>query len=131
MSEDTFHKSFPPYRSSIDEEYMSEGQVAHFRDILYDLKQELSDTATHPGEAAIEAAHPALSPKPDTAFDTRERRLVENVDLALSRIDAGEYGYCDYCGLEIGLKRLETRPTIILCIDCKTIEDMRERRVAR
>ncbi len=112
---------------------MSEGQIAHFRDILHELKQELSGTAAHPHEAPTEAVHPdpGPSPKPGAAFDTRERKLAENVDLALSRIDAGEYGYCDYCGLEIGLKRLEIRPTIILCIDCKTLEDMRERRAAR
>ena len=49
----------------------------------------------------------------------------------LERIREGEYGYCDSCGVEIGLKRLEARPTATLCIDCKTLEEMRERQVAK
>ena len=50
---------------------------------------------------------------------------------AIGRIEAGEYGYCDSCGVEIGLTRLEARPTATMCIDCKTLEEMRERQVAK
>ena len=49
----------------------------------------------------------------------------------IARIDAGEYGYCESCGVEIGLKRLEARPTATLCIDCKTLDELRERQVAK
>ena len=49
----------------------------------------------------------------------------------IARIDANEYGYCDSCGVEIGLKRLEARPTATLCIDCKTLDELRERQVAK
>ena len=49
----------------------------------------------------------------------------------LRNIDADEYGYCEGCGVEIGLKRLEARPTATLCIDCKTLDEMRERQVAK
>ena len=61
----------------------------------------------------------------------RERKLIKKIDETIARIDANEYGYCDSCGVEIGLKRLEARPTATLCIDCKTLEEVRERQVAK
>jgi DnaK suppressor protein len=61
----------------------------------------------------------------------RERKLIKKIDETIARIDANEYGYCDSCGVEIGLKRLEARPTATLCIDCKTLDEMRERQVAK
>jgi DnaK suppressor protein len=61
----------------------------------------------------------------------RERKLIKKIDETLSRIENGEYGYCDSCGVEIGLKRLEARPTATLCIDCKTLEELREKQVAK
>jgi len=60
----------------------------------------------------------------------RERKLIKKIDETLRNIDAGEYGYCESCGVEIGLKRLEARPTATLCIDCKTLDEMREKQVA-
>jgi DnaK suppressor protein len=61
----------------------------------------------------------------------RERKLIKKIDETIGRIESGEYGYCDSCGVEIGLKRLEARPTATLCIDCKTLDEMRERQVAK
>ncbi len=61
----------------------------------------------------------------------RERKLIKKIDATLRNIDAGEYGYCEGCGIEIGLKRLEARPTATLCIDCKTLDEMREKQVAK
>ena len=61
----------------------------------------------------------------------RERTLIKKIDETIARIIAKEYGYCDSCGVEIGLKRMEARPTAALCIDCKTLDEMRERQVAR
>jgi DnaK suppressor protein len=61
----------------------------------------------------------------------RERKLIKKIDETILRIDAEDYGYCESCGAEIGLKRLEARPTATLCIDCKTLEEMRERQVAK
>ncbi len=61
----------------------------------------------------------------------RERKLIKKIDETIARISAKEYGYCDSCGVEIGLKRLEARPTATLCIDCKTLDEMRERQVAK
>ena len=61
----------------------------------------------------------------------RERKLIKKIDETIGKIDAGEYGYCDSCGVEIGLKRLEARPTATLCIDCKTLDELREKQVAK
>jgi DnaK suppressor protein len=61
----------------------------------------------------------------------RERKLIKKIDESIARIDSGEYGYCDSCGVEIGLKRLEARPTATLCIDCKELEERREKQMAK
>ena len=61
----------------------------------------------------------------------RERKLIKKIEETIGRIDSGDYGYCDSCGVEIGLKRLEARPTATLCIDCKTLDELRERQVAK
>ncbi|NQY42287.1 MAG: RNA polymerase-binding protein DksA [Legionellales bacterium] len=59
----------------------------------------------------------------------RERKLITKIDEALQAIQDDEYGYCDACGIEIGLKRLEARPTATQCIDCKTLDEMREKQL--
>ena len=61
----------------------------------------------------------------------RERKLIKKIETTLRNIDADEYGYCESCGVEIGLKRLEARPTATLCIDCKTLDELREKQVAK
>jgi DnaK suppressor protein len=61
----------------------------------------------------------------------RERKLIKKIDETLRNIDEGDYGYCEGCGIEIGLKRLEARPTATLCIDCKTLDEMKERQMAK
>jgi DnaK suppressor protein len=61
----------------------------------------------------------------------RERKLIKKIDETIARIDKDDYGYCENCGIEIGLKRLEARPTATLCIDCKTLDELREKQVAR
>jgi DnaK suppressor protein len=61
----------------------------------------------------------------------RERKLIKKIEETIAQIDSGDYGYCTGCGVEIGIKRLEARPTATLCIDCKTLEEVRERQVAK
>lgn len=141
MAEDILHKQFPPYVPAKGEDYMSEKQLAHFRDILDTLKRELMDDIertvhTLQDEATVFAdPNDRASQESDIALELRnrdrERKLIKKIDEALKRIEDGEYGYCDNCGVEIGLKRLEARPTATLCIDCKTLEEMRERQVAK
>lgn len=59
----------------------------------------------------------------------RERRLIKKIDDALKDIESGDYGYCETCGIEIGIRRLEARPTATLCIDCKTLDEIREKQM--
>ena len=68
--------------------------------------------------------------------EVRRRNLTPSAALPYRtatglEIDSGDYGYCDKCGVEIGLKRLEARPTATLCIDCKTLDELRERQTSR
>jgi DnaK suppressor protein len=59
----------------------------------------------------------------------RERKLIKKIEQTLNKLDNHEYGYCDSCGVEIGIRRLEARPTASLCIDCKTLEEIKERQM--
>ena len=141
MPDDTLHKHFPPYVLAKGEDYMSEKQLAHFREMLESVKQELMGDIertvhTMQDEATVFAdPNDRASQESDIALELRnrdrERKLIKKIDETLTRIAAGEYGYCDSCGVEIGLKRLEARPTATKCIDCKTLEEMRERQVAK
>ena len=134
-------KQFAPYNAKPDEEYMNEDQLNHFRKILNEWKTELSqdiDRTVHTMQDEVTTfADPndRASQESDMALELRnrdrERKLIKKIDETLRNIDAGDYGYCNACGIEIGLKRLEARPTATLCIDCKTLDEMREKQVAK
>ncbi len=135
------HKAIPPYKPKGNEEYMNARQLTYFRTMLEEMKRELSqdiDRTVHTmqDEATIFAdPNDRASQESDMSLELRnrdrERKLIKKIDETIQRIDAGEYGYCDSCGVEIGLKRLEVRPTATLCIDCKTLDELRERQVAK
>jgi DnaK suppressor protein len=113
----------------------------HFRKMLEQLKAELSEEIdrtvhTMQDEATVFAdPNDRASQESDMALELRnrdrERKLIKKIDETIGRIDANEYGYCESCGVEIGLKRLEARPTATLCIDCKTLDELREKQVAK
>jgi DnaK suppressor protein len=134
-------KAVPAYVPKKGEEYMNPRQLAHFKKILEALKIELSqdiDRTVHTmqDEATIFAdPNDRASQESDIALELRnrdrERKLIKKIDETIGKIDASEYGYCESCGIEIGLKRLEARPTATLCIDCKTLDELRERQVAK
>lgn len=140
MSED-ISRHFTPYEPKSGEEYMSGQQKDHFRKILNSWKAELSndiDRTVHTMQDEVTMfADPndRASQESDMALELRnrdrERKLIKKIDETLGKIDADEYGYCESCGVEIGLKRLEARPTATLCIDCKTLDEIRERQVAK
>ena len=141
MAVELTRKSFTPYAAKKGEEYMNAAQRKHFRKILESLKAELSqeiDRTVHTmqDEATVFAdPNDRASQESDMALELRnrdrERKLIKKIDETIARIDANEYGYCESCGVEIGLKRLEARPTATLCIDCKTLDELRERQVAK
>ena len=132
---------FKPYTPRKGEAYMSKKQQNHFMKILQQLKSELSEDIdrtvhTMQDEATVFAdPNDRASQESDMALELRnrdrERKLIRKINETISRIEAGDYGYFDNCGIEIGIKRLEARPTATLCIDCKTLDEMRERQLAK
>ncbi len=120
---------------------MSAKQLAHFRKILETLKKELSEDIdrtvhTMQDEATVFAdPNDRASQETDIAIELRnrdrERKLIKKIDETLISIESGDYGFCNKCGIEIGIKRLEARPTATLCIDCKTLDEMKERQMAK
>lgn len=120
---------------------MNARQLAHFRNILESLKADLLEdiertVQTMQDEATVFAdPNDRASQETDIAIELRnrdrERKLIKKIDDTIALIDNGDYGYCSACGVEIGIKRLEARPTASLCIDCKTLEEVREKQVAK
>ena len=128
---------FSPYVESPNEEYMNENQREHFRKLLLAWKRELMEevdrTVTHMKDAASNFPDPADRASQEEEFSLelrtrdRERKLIKKIDKTIERLEADDYGFCDACGVEIGVKRLEARPTATLCIDCKTIDEIKEK----
>ncbi len=126
-----------PYKPVAGEDYMSARQFEHFRRILMAWRQQLMTevdaTVGHLKEEAIVYADPVDRAAQEEGFNLelrardRERRLIKKIEQALDMIENGEYGYCEDCGTEIGIRRLEARPTAIKCIDCKTFQEIREK----
>ena len=130
-------RSFEPYKEKRGEPYMSDPQRDHFRRLLQEWKQELMTevdrTVSHMKDDAANFPDPADRATQEEEFSLelrtrdRERKLIKKIDKTLEMIDADDYGYCDQCGIEIGIRRLEARPTATLCVDCKTLDEIRER----
>tara|TARA_R110002073_G_scaffold159462_2_gene314765 strand:- start:992 stop:1417 length:426 start_codon:yes stop_codon:yes gene_type:complete len=141
MPQELHNKQVAPYQPKKGEDYMSPKQLVHFRKILESMKIELGqeiDRAVHTmqDDATVFAdPNDRASQESDMTLELRnrdrERKLIKKIDEIISEIDAGEYGYCHSCGIEIGLKRLEARPTATLCIDCKTLDEIREKQMAK
>ena len=133
-------KNFVPYKPKRGEEYMNEKQREHFKNILLNWKSELMEevdrTVNHMKDEAANFPDPADRATQEEEFSLelrtrdRERKLIKKIDEALTSLEQDEYGYCEACGIEIGIKRLEARPTATMCIDCKTLEEIRERQNA-
>ncbi|MGJ0516262.1 MAG: RNA polymerase-binding protein DksA [Methylomicrobium sp.] len=131
--------SFSPYVEKEGEEYMSDAQLKHFESILRNWKAELMKevdrTVHHMQDDAANFPDPNDRATQESEFSLelrtrdRERRLIKKIDEALKEIESGGYGYCESCGIEIGIRRLEARPTATLCIDCKTLDEIREKQM--
>lgn len=128
-----------PYQESADEEYMNESQLDHFRQILsawrIQLREEVDRTVTHMKDEASNFPDPVDRAAQEEEFSLelrtrdRERKLIKKIEKTLKRIEDDDFGFCDCCGIEIGVKRLEARPTADLCIDCKTMAEIKEKQM--
>lgn len=133
------HGGFTPYKLKKGEEYMNDGQKEHFKKILLawrsDLMAEVDRTVHHMQDEAANPPDPADRATLEEEFSIelrtrdRERRLIKKIDNTIEMIHNDEYGYCDSCGVEIGIRRLEARPTANKCIDCKTLDEIKEKQL--
>ncbi len=119
-----------------EDEYMSEAQLAFFRQLLLDEKQTLLESARETtvhlqdneatpdwtDRATIEEEH-AL----ELRVRDRERKLLKKIDQALMKISDGSYGWCDETGEPIGIPRLLVRPTATLCVEAQERHEAIER----
>jgi DnaK suppressor protein len=128
-----------PYVPKKGEKYMNKKQLAHFRMVLEAWKKELEEEIARTVHQMRDVPEnpPDLNDRASQETDMtlelrsrdRERKLIKKIEEAIERIDRNEYGYCQDCGAEIGLERLEARPTAELCIDCKTMDEIREKQM--
>ena len=131
--------SFTPYQPGDDEPYMSKEQRQHFRAILTrwrtDLMEEVDRTMHHMQDEATSFPDQIDRATQEEEFTIelrtrdRERRLIRKIEQTIERVDQQDYGYCETCGLEIGLRRLEARPTADQCVDCKSLAEIKERQL--
>ncbi len=131
------HMGIAPYQESPDEIYMHKNQLAHIEKILLawrqSLMEEVDRTVTHMKEEAANFADPSDRASQEEVFSLelrtrdRERKLIKKIEDSLERLSDDDFGYCEACGIEIGLRRLEARPTATLCIDCKSLSEIKER----
>jgi len=131
--------NFEPYKEKKGEEYMNSEMKEHFKMILNNWKQELMEeadrTKLHMQTDAENYADPNDRASQEEEFSLelrtrdRERKLIKKIEKTLELIENDDYGYCEACGIEIGVRRLEARPTADLCIDCKTLAEIKERQI--
>ena len=130
---------FKPYKQKRGEEYMGEKMSEHFRKILLSWKKQLMEevdrTLHHMQDEAANFPDPNDRATQESEFTLelrtrdRERKLIRKIDESLKTLEAGDYGFCESCGVEIGVRRLEARPTATLCIDCKQLDEIREKQM--
>ena len=131
--------NFAAYTFVEGEEYMNDNQRKHFDAILSEwrgkLMEEVDRTVHHMQDEAANFPDPNDRATQESEFAMelrtrdRERRLIKKINESLDLLDDNEYGYCEQCGVEIGVRRLEARPTANLCIDCKTLDEIREKQL--
>ncbi len=128
-----------PYQEKPGEEYMSPKQVEHFTKILSawlnQLRVEVDRTVHHMQDEAANFPDPVDRASQEEEFSLelrnrdRERRLIKKIEKTLDKIKEDDFGFCESCGVEIGVRRLEARPTADLCIDCKTLAEIKEKQM--
>ncbi len=124
---------------SKNNQYMNNEQLDYFRSLLMQWKEELmrevDRTMDHMKADAMNFADPTDRATQEEEFSLelrardRGRKLIKKIDRSLKYIDKKDYGYCNFCGAEIGYERLKARPTASMCIDCKTLQEYQEKQI--
>ena len=128
-----------PYKEKSGEEYMCQAQRDHFTEILkawrVQLHEEVDRTVDHMKDEAANFPDPVDRAAQEEEFSLelrardRERRLIKKIAKTMKKIEEDDFGFCESCGVEIGIRRLEARPTADLCIDCKTLAEIKEKQI--
>ncbi|EKE87455.1 RNA polymerase-binding protein DksA [Idiomarina xiamenensis] len=128
-----------PYQEKSGEEYMNEAQREHFKKILEawrsQLREEVDRTVHHMKDEAANFPDPVDRAAQEEEFSLelrtrdRERKLIKKIEKTLQKIEEDDFGFCDSCGIEIGIRRLEARPTADQCVDCKTLAEIKEKQM--
>jgi DnaK suppressor protein len=128
-----------PYKAKKNEKYMSVAMKRHFVAVLLlwkeHLKDEMQKTFDHLRTKGETYADPMdrASQEEEFAFELRtrdrERKLISKIGISIEQLKQDDYGWCESCGDEIGIKRLEARPTATHCIDCKTLDEIKEKQL--
>ena len=132
-----FSSTFQPYKSKKNEKYMNANQKKHFENILQAWKdalheeQEKTENLIQTDQGNFPDSVDRASKEEEFMLELRkrdrERKLISKIDQSMKDLSDNFYGFCETCGIEIGIKRLEARPTATQCIDCKTIEEIKEK----
>mgnify|MGYP001158747047 FL=1 len=138
-TKDSQFRNFTPYKPKRSEEYLSEGQLDHLRGILSQwrtqLMEEVDRTVNHMQDDAANFPDPADRATQEEEFSIelrtrdRERKLIKKINRTIDSLETDDFGYCETCGIEIGLRRLEARPTATQCVDCKALDEIKERQI--
>lgn len=119
---------------------MTDKEIAFFRKLLNERMQELRSEADKTVEDMDEDENfpdPADRASMESNRNSvlrirdRERKLIFKIQDALRRLDEGVYGVCEECGEAIGIERLKARPVTTLCIECKSSQEIEERKARR
>ncbi len=119
---------------------MRERDLKHFQILLHEKLDELLKEADRTVDGMTDAKAENFPDPTDRAslesnrnftlrIRDRERKLIVKIKEALGRIDDGSYGKCEECDENIGRERLEARPVTTLCIDCKSLQEVQERKL--
>ena len=132
-----FSSTFQPYKSKKNEKYMNASQKKHFENILQAWKdalheeQEKTENLIQTDQGNFPDSVDRASKEEEFMLELRkrdrERKLISKIEQSMKDLSDNFYGFCETCGIEIGIKRLEARPTATQCIDCKTIEEIKEK----
>jgi DnaK suppressor protein len=127
------------YLPSNKEEYMNPQQIEYFRqkltvwrdELVEESRETISNLQSEVRDVGDEAERATRETENSLELRTRDRyrKLINKINKTLTRIDDGDYGYCEETGEEIGLKRLEARPIATLCLDAQERWEIRQKQM--
>lgn len=130
--------SFKQYKAKNNESYMCVKQLNHFSSILQDWKNHLlaginetlsgmRDREQYADEVDVAAQDEQF--RLELNARARDNKLLKSINESLGNIKSGDYGYCRECDAEIGVQRLQARPTTSRCVECKTVAELKAKQL--